>query len=462
MQEFPIEPWLHDIIRKKLGEDVEFRQWMGRETPEKISREDIDQYHVFKFGKSLAHGAQNGVFYRDLLKKTGIEVDDIRSLADIAMLPFTDPVDIAQNPYYFACVPLGDISHITTFSSSGTTGPQKRVFFTDNDLNRMTDFMAVGMKTVADEGDVVQIMLPSARPNDQSDLLAQGVRKMGGQPVPTGTGLFAEDHLKSIDQHHPAVLFASVSRMWRITEETYHQHDLKTKGVKYLFVTSEYLAESMRRQLREIWNCDVHAHYGMTEMGLGVAVECHTHDGFHFNEADLMLEVIDPETGKVLADGEEGELVFTTLNHEAMPLIRYRTHDLSRLIPGECPCGASTLKKFAPVTRRRESIVRLGNDQLYPSTFDELLFGIPDVIDYQVTLSTEGSQDTLRFTIEVVQENEKNRSVIRETLLNHPIIKTNMAASVLGLSRIELVSEGKLARLNRAKKLIADQRRRQS
>jgi phenylacetate-CoA ligase len=462
MRVFPIEPWLHAIICKELSEDIEFRQWMGRDTISRITREDIDRYHIFKFRKSLAHAAQNGVFYRDLLKKTGIKIDEIRSLADIAQFPLTDPADIAQNPYYLACVPLGDISHITTFTSSGTTGPQKRVFFNDNDLNRMTDFMAVGMKSVAVEGDVVQIMLPSARANDQSDLLAQGVRKMGGQPIPTGTGLFSEDHLKSIDQYHPAVLFASVSRMWRITEETYLQSDLKAKGVKYLFVTSEYLAESMRRQLREIWNCDVHAHYGMTEMGLGVAVECHTHDGFHFNEADLMLEVIDPETGKVQSDGTEGELVFTTLNHEAMPLIRYRTHDLSRLIPGQCPCGATTLKKFAPVTRRRESIVKLGKDELYPSSFDELLFSIPDVIDYQVTLSTEGNQDILRFTIEVVQDNEKIRSVIREKLLNHPIIKANMAASTLGLSQIELVSEGKLARLNRAKKLIADKRQRLS
>ena len=462
MEPIYIESWLHEIIRKKLREDGEFRQWMGKEQLPQVTRADIDRYHLFLFRKSLDYAAKKSVFYRNLLEKTGLRVEDIRSLADISRLPCTDPRDIAQNPYYFACIPLGDITHITTFNSSGTTGPQKRVFFNDSDLERMVAYMAAGMKTVAAEGDIVQVMLPSFRPNDQADLLAQGVRRMGGRPVVTGIGLNPEEQLRSIDCEHPAVLFSTVSYLWRITQETCRQTDLRARGVKTLFVTSEYLAESMRRQMQNIWNCDVHVHYGLTEMGLGVAVECHAHEGYHFNEADLMVEVIDPDTGEVLGEDAEGELVFTTLNREAMPLIRYRTHDISRLIGSPCRCGASTLKRIAPVTRRRESIVRMGSDELYPAAFDELLFSIPDIIDYQMTLSTGGDKEILTFKIEAGSQDENFRSLVQKKLLTHLLIRKNLDAGRLEVPPVELLSQGSLTSLNRAKKLIADKRRRRA
>jgi phenylacetate-CoA ligase len=454
-----LEQWLHNIIRKKLREDIEFRQWMGREEIPQITRDDIDRYHVFQFRKTIAYASQKSVFYRDLLKNTGIKTDDIRTIKDISKFPFTEPQDIAQNPYHFACVPLGDISHVTTFTSSGTIGPQKKTFFTDKDLEMMTDFMAAGMRTVAVEGDTVQIMLPSSRANDQADLLAQGVGKMGGIPIVPGSGLDAESQLKQIEQSHPAVLFAETSRIWRITQEIYRQHDLRAMGVKIIFVTAEYLSESMRRQLQNIWNCEVHVHYGMTEMGLGVSIECHAHQGYHYNEADLMVEVIDPGTGKVLGEDEEGELVFTAFGREAMPLIRYRVHDISRLISQSCKCGASTLRRIAPVTRRRESIVKIGDDELFPAVFDELLFSIPDIIDYQITLGEDGNRDILFFKIEVDKQDESLKRAINELLLNHPVIRKNIAANTLALSPIELVGQGTLARMNRAKKLILDKRK---
>jgi phenylacetate-CoA ligase len=458
MKPTPLEPWLHNIIGRKYREDSEFRKWMGRREPAEINRDNIDRYHLYQFKKTLAYTSAKSVFYRDRLKKAGLKAEDIRSTADIGKVPFTEPGDIARHPYYFACISQADIASVTTFTSSGTTGPQKKVFFSDGDLERMTDFMAAGMQSVALKGDVVQIMLPSGRINDQSDLLAAGVRKMGGLPVITGSGLSSEAQLQKVDEFHPAVLFASVSRMWRITQEIYHQIDLKTRGVKTLFVTSEYLSESMRNQLQSIWNCDVHAHYGMTEMGLGVAVECHSHDGFHYNEADLMVEVIDPETGEVLEEDTEGELVFTALGREAMPLIRYRTHDISRLISGKCRCGAATLKKIAPITRRRESIVKIGHDELYPAAFDEAIFEIPDIIDYQVTLSGREKKNHLALKIEVVRNDENIQKVLYDRLLNHPLIKRNIEAGILDVSPVEFVNQGNLTRLNRAKKLIIDNR----
>ena len=454
-----LEQWLHNVIRQKVKEDPEYRQFVGKASIDQVTRADIDLHHLFKLRKILSYAYQKSTFYRELFNRSGIRIDDIKSLDDIANIPFTNPIDIAQHPYQFACVSLGDIARVTTFTSSGTIGPQKRVFCTERDLETMTDFMAAGMRTVATEGDVVQIMLPSARPNDQADLLAKGVRKMGGLPVISGTSLSPEQQLMIVDQAHPTVLFGLVSPMYRITQETRHEHDLKGKGVKVVFVTAEYLSESMREQLQDAWNCDVHVHYGLTEMGLGVAVECHAHNGFHFNEADLLLEVVDPETGVVLADDEEGELVFTTLTREAMPLIRYRTHDISRLISTSCECGAATLKKIANVTRRLEGVVKIGGgDEIYPAMFDELIFSIPEVIDYQMTLGKEEGRDTLLFQVEVTTESQHIREAISKVVLSHPLIRKTVDANKVALPKVELVSQGTLKRLTRAKKLIIDER----
>jgi phenylacetate-CoA ligase len=133
-------------------------------------------------------------------------------------------------------------------------------------------------------------------------------------------------------------------------------------------------------------------------------------------------------------------------------------HDISKLISEPCKCGASTLRKIAPVTRRREAIVKIGDDEVCPSLFDELLFSIPDIIDYQLTISAEGNKDALSFKIEAFQNDETFRWTIRESLLNHSLIKKNIDAGVLTLSQIELAGPGTLTRMTRAKKLIMDKR----
>jgi phenylacetate-CoA ligase len=456
MEPIIIERWLHDIIRRKLQEDNEFRKWMRREELPTVTRDDVDRYHVYLFRKTLAYASLNSAFYKNQLKKTGITANDINSLADIHKVPFTTPEDIAENPYYFACVSLGSVSRITTFASSGTTGPQKKVFVTDKDLQTMTDFMAIGMKTVAKAGDKVQIMLPGGLPNGQSELLGEGVRKMGGVPVITGNKPGPEEQLKIIDKEQPQVLFGETAYLWRITKETCQYHDLKAKGVQTIFLTSEHLSEASREQLKQIWGCAVHVHYGMTEMGLGVSVECGAHDGYHYNEADLMVEIIDPVTGETAADGTEGEVVFSTLNREAMPLLRYRTHDISRMISQPCPCGASTMQRIAPVTRRHEAIIRISGGELYPSLFDEMLFSIPEIIDYQATVIREKSKDTLALRIETESGTDDLKQAIREKLKNLPAIKPNLENGRLALSPIETVGRGTFTRLSRAKKLIIE------
>ncbi len=454
-----LESWLHSIIRQKITADTEYRQFIGKESLERVTRADVENYQLFQLRKTLSYVYEKSSFYKELFLSNGIRPEDVRSLADLARIPFTNPSDLAENPYRFVCVSLGDVARVTTFTTSGTTAPEKRVFCTEADIERMTDFMGVGMRAVATAGDVVQIMLPFSSENNQGGLLARGVEKIGAFPVRAGISLSAEEQLDLARQHKSTILFAPTPRMYRITQELQGSHALNELGIKTVFVTSGYLSEPMRGRLQTVWNSDVHTHYGLTEMGLGVAVECHAHNGYHFNEVDLLLEVIDPDTGSVIGDGREGELVFTTLTREGTPLIRYRTHDISRLISEPCPCGAATLLKFGKISRRLESVVRVGDgDAIYPSLFDELLYRIPQVVDYRVTLSRANGRDTLAFVVEVTQVGDDLHREIRGLLSTLPVMRGNIRAGKMTEPSLELVGLGELKRGGRAKKMIIDNR----
>jgi phenylacetate-coenzyme A ligase PaaK-like adenylate-forming protein len=236
-------------------------------------------------------------------------------------------------------------------------------------------------------------------------------------------------------------------------------HELANLGVKALFLAGEYVATAMRNELSRIWNCRIYTHYGLTEMGLGVAVECAAGDGYHFNEADLLLELIDPATGESVPPGSEGELVFTTLTREAMPLIRYRTHDSSRMIIEPCSCGASMLQKFAHVRKRAEltSALQTG-DEIYPALFDDCLFEIPGLIDYQAILIRENNKECFEFIIEMADCCADSISDIEKKLLSIPAVSRGISSGTMHPPRIELERKNSLLRTDRSKKLIIDHR----
>ncbi len=450
---------LNKIVTQRIEETPEYRKHIGKKSLEELTRSDLEDFQLFQLRNTLRYVYDKSLFYRELFSKKGIELSEIRSLADLAKLPLTKPEELAENPLRFVCVPLGDVTRVITFTSSGTTGPQKRIFFSEKDIEIMTDFMGAGMSVVATSDDVVQIMLPKGMVLGQSDLLAQGVRKMGATPVVTGIEPTPEEQIQAIKKHGSTVLFCETLRLNRITVEARKNHDLTKLGVKVLFLTSNYLSDSMRANLQSAWNCEIFTHYGLTEMGLGVAVECSAHNGYHFNEADLLAEIIDPETGEVLPEGEEGELVFTTLTREAMPLVRYRTHDISRLSAKPCECGMTALKKLDKVTRRLESVVRLGDgDEIYPAMFDEALYTIPDIVGYEVSVNKDGGKDKLTFQVEIARTGAAVEELIREMILKVPPVHKNVKMGKMTTPEIQLVTPGSLQKGTRAKKLIKDMR----
>jgi phenylacetate-CoA ligase len=454
-----IEYWLHKILKTLFKSDAAYRHFTRKNSLDRIARADVETYQIYRLRRILQYAYENSSFYLELFRSAGLKPEDIRNPGDLPKLPLTEPRHLSEVPYRFLCTSQAEIARPYTFVTSGTTGPQKKVFWTSGDLERIIDFMAAGIGTVATKKDVVQIILPDGRPNSQAELLYKGVKKFGATPVVSDVDLDARGFLSAIEQFHSTVIFGYTRSLFRLSKELQLQKDVSGKGIKILFLAAEYLPDAMRNDLEQIWNCRVHTHYGLTEMGLGVAVECSAMNGYHFNEADLLVEIINPRTGEPAGKGEEGELVFTTLNNEAMPLIRYRTHDISRLIEESCPCGAATLLKIDKVKKRLESIIAIGDGyEMYPALFDDVLFEVPGLIDYQVLVTGEGNRDRLDFKIEMIEEREDRISEIKLKLLSAPIIAKNIAAGKMVEPRIETVAWGALKTVGRAKKMIVDRR----
>jgi phenylacetate-coenzyme A ligase PaaK-like adenylate-forming protein len=460
-----LEEWVHNRIRQEVKENAECQQYITEKDLKSITRKVIEDFQLFKLRKTLNHAYQESVFYQELFRKHGINPSDVKSLADLPKVPFTNPANLAEVPYKLLSVSLTKVDRVFTRVTSGTSGQPKKAFFTGNDLEVITDGMAAIMKTalssggLAAEGCVIQIFLANGTPMSQVNLVARGVEKMGGLPVAGDITVDTGEQIKAIQEARPVMLMGSAFRIYRITQEARQSHNLAKIGVKIIFITSEYLSPSMRRSLKDFWKAEVYHHYGMTEAGLAAAIECQAHDGFHFNEADFLFEVVDPATGEVLKESEEGELVFTTLSREGMPLIRYRTGDISRLIRDPCKCGASTLGRIGAITKRVGLIATIGRrKQIYPALFDDVLYSFPRVIDYRVFLANEGKKDCLTCKVELTEKEAGLEGKLTEAILNITPIRESLEANLLTQPRVEFVEPVEIKRSGRVKQRIIDKR----
>ena len=410
------EQWIHGKICQATGKSS-------------VTRSDIESYQLQRLNDTICYARENSPFYRDLLT----DVAEISSLAEISRIPFTNPLDLEQSPYKLLCVSTGGIARVFSHFTTGTmSGRPKKIFFTYNDADAIVDSMAAIMETVIDgvglktSGCKVHIFLPNnGPPMSMAGLISRGVEQLNGIPIVGDCTAMTLEQIEQIEKTKPDMLMGSAFRIWRITQESRESHDLASIGVKAIFVTSEYLSSAMRGRLEEYWQAEVFHHYGMTEPGFVIGVECAAHNGFHFNETQLLFEVVDPETGQVLGDGQEGELVFTTLQRDGMPLIRYRTGDVACLRREPCGCGATTLMRIGTLPKRVGLVVKIGDsEQIYTSLFDEVLYQIPELIDYRVFISNDGGKDNLTCKVEMLggspgtEERALQRQFKEDTIIN--------------------------------------------
>ena len=359
-----------------------------------LDLEALPAFQLEKLNQTLALVQSRSAFYR---RQLGTDKLRLSSLAQLSTLPFTTGEHLRAAPFGFLCVRQDDVERIVTLPTSGTTGAPKRIFFTANDQDLTRDFFHWGMSTLVDPGDRVLILLPGQLPGSVGALLKEGLARMDVVGIPHGPVTEPSRTLQIMAQERVTALVGIPVQVLALAKTWTTLAPRLEFNLKSVLLSTDCVPDSVVRTVEESWGCAVFNHYGTTEMGLGGGVDCPARTSYHLREADILFEVVDPVTGEPMPDGSPGEVVFTTLTRQAMPLIRYRTGDLSRFVPGPCPCGTG-LKRLAHVDQRVDGNLRLpGGHMLRQKDFDEALLALDGVADFQVLIS----EDEAKWTLDV-------------------------------------------------------------
>lgn len=431
----PLQPW----IAQKIGV-----------SSSSLTREAIEQYQLAKLRQTLRLATERSTFYRRRLGQVSL-----KDLASFQELPFTTAADICQNPLSFLCVSQDEISRVVTLQSSGTTGAPKRIYFTKEEQELTIDFFHIGMSNLVGPGDTVMILLPGQLPGSVGDLLAQGLARLGVRPVPHGLVTEPGKTLEIIREQRVNALVGIPTQVLALARHRSKDGQRATLRLKSVLLSTDYVPQAITRELEQSWGCRVFGHYGMTEMGLGGGVECEALGGYHLREADLYFEIINPITGAPVPEGEEGEVVFTTLTRRGMPLIRYRTGDWARFIPEPCPCG-SMLKRMARVRGRVAGACQLAGGSITMQELDEALFATAGLLNFTATLSRPEQLDRLTIGLKMAAGfSEDGIQVIQAALATIPAIARALEQGDLEIC-LELLPED--WPVTAAKRLIKDLR----
>lgn len=409
---------LHDWIAAKLGVKGSA-----------LTRERIQNYQLHKLKQTLARAVQHSPFYRK--KMAGWP--NLTGLAAVQHLPFTTAEDIRANPLHFLCVSQDQINRVVTLRSSGTTGAPKRIFFTQSDQELTVDFFHIGMSTLVGLGDQVLILLPGELPGSVGDLLAKALFRLGARGIPHGLVADPAQTLAIIQEARVNALVGIPTQVLALARYRDERGRRVPLGLKSVLLSTDYVPQAISHELEQSWGCRVFNHYGMTEMGLGGGVECDALAGYHLREADLYFEIIDPISGELVPEGEVGEVVFTTLTRQGMPLIRYRTGDWARFLPEPCPCGTS-LRRMGLVAGRVEGACALAGGILSMAELDEVLFGVAGLLNFAASLTCPKGIDRLTIGLKMVDEvDDRGLAEIKNALAKLPVIERSISQGSLEL-----------------------------
>jgi phenylacetate-coenzyme A ligase PaaK-like adenylate-forming protein len=280
------------------------------------------------------------------------------------------------------------------------------------------------------------ILFPGERPGSVGDLLARALLRLGATPIMAGWPQDPAAAAVVLRREQPDVVAGMPVPMLAVARHT-AAAGLAPIRVKRVLLSADHVADSVRRSLSELWGCEIFEHYGMTEMGLGGGVDCTAHAGYHMRESELLIEVINPANGEPVTDGQFGEVVFTTLTRRGMPLIRYRTGDLSRLLPGTCTCGSPLARLERLHSRVGGGIQLNGAGELTIAMLDERLFDIDGVADFNAVYRY-GLPPRLDLEITAVNGDAMNeqqlRADVRTALAGIPLLSAASNAQSIRLS----------------------------
>lgn len=423
---------------------------------ETIKREELQKIQLERLQQTVARVYAKVPFYRQAFDKAGVRPEDIKALEDVRRLPFTTKDNLRDNyPFGMFAVPKQELVRI--HASSGTTGKPTVVGYTRNDLEVWSDLVA---RIVALAGgtaeDVAQVAFGYGLFTGAFGL-HYGLEKIGATVVPASTGN-TEKQIMLMQDFGTTILVSTPSYALYMAEVA-EQMGINTSRLplRLGLFGSEASTEEMRREIERRWNIIATDNYGLSEIiGPGVSGECHLKQGMHIAEDHFLVEVIDPQTGEPLPYGEVGELVFTTLTKEALPLIRYRTKDLSVLNPEPCACGRTTVR-MEKIKGRTDDMLIIKGVNVFPSQIESVLMEMEGVAPhYQLVVTKKGYLDELEIKVEVKDEWFTGRFKELEAL-EYRI--TQKLQSVLSLNaKVRLVEPRSLTRFEGKAKRVLDLR----
>jgi len=350
-------------------------------------------------------------FYRAKFKDMGLHPNDIKGVEDLNKLPFTEKEDLRKNyPLGIQIPPEEDI--VRVHSSSGTTGQPVLIPYTQKDVDNWTEMMTRCMKMVGvTRKDRVQIT-PGYGLWTAGIGFQAGTERVGAMSIPTGPGN-TERQLQFMIDLKTTVLIGTSSYGLLLAEEAERKGLLNKINLRIGIFGSERWGEKMRGRIENLFGIDSFDIYGLTEIyGPGIAIDCPHHTGLHYWNDHFIFEIIDPITGEQLKPGNKGELVITTLTKEGMPLLRFRTRDITRIIPARCSCG-SPYPMIDRIVGRTDDMIKIKGVQVYPTDIEQTLKSIPEVSsEYQVVIERIGGKDKAVLWVEKSENSKATKEAI--------------------------------------------------
>lgn len=416
------------------------------------SRDEIEALQLERLRWSLGHAYENSPFYRARFEQAGVHPGDLKALSDLAHFPFTTKQDLRDTyPFGMFAVPREKVARI--HASSGTTGKPTVVGYTKRDIDVWADLMARSIRASGGRpGDVCHIAYGYGL--FTGGLGAHyGAERLGCTVVPISGGM-TERQVMLIEDFRPSIIMVTPSYMLAILDEFRARGiDPRESSLEVGIFGAEPWTNAMREEIERAFDMHAVDIYGLSEvMGPGVANECvETKDGLHLWEDHFYPEIIDPESGRVLPDGEEGELVFTSLTKEALPIVRYRTRDITRLMPGT----ARSMRRMAKITGRSDDMIILRGVNVFPTQIEEQILAVAGLsAHFQLVLTRDGRMDEMAVRVEALPESaaESERAQLGALLARR--IKNLVGVS----ARVEVVRPGDVERSVGKAKRVVDKR----
>ncbi|MBN1815809.1 MAG: phenylacetate--CoA ligase [Sedimentisphaerales bacterium] len=423
---------------------------------ETLPRPKLEELQLQRLQKTVEQALKTP-FYQRRLGKAGISSGgSFRNLKDLQNVPFTSKDDLRKNfPFGLLAVDLDQV--VRLHSSSGTTGIPTVIYLTQEDLNRWTDLVArCVVATGCTKKDVFQNMMTYGLFTGGLGL-HYGAERVGMTVIPIGGGN-TQRQVQVMKDFKTTTLHITPSYLLHIhTKLAEYNMDPGELFLKRAFLGAEPYSENTRRKLEELYGIDAFNSYGLSEMnGPGLAFECVYKRDMHVWEDAYIVEIIDPGTGRALEDGQKGEVVFTILTRDAMPLLRYRTRDLAFLHPEACPCGR-THRRLSRILGRTDDMLIINGVNVFPSQIEEVIMSIPEVgTNYQIQIDKTGALDRLTVKVEIYAKMFTGEASAIDALKTR--ITEKLRASITINPRIELHEPGVLPAFEGKAKRVVDRR----